>query len=126
MAVGRPTLYDESYCEGVIDFMGQGYSYTAYAGHIRVNLDTLYEWQKVHPEFSEATKIAKNVRCATLERELLAEDVSPRVTARIFALKNAAPHEWADKKDDNEALKDAITVIKRIIVDSGTEPTNAA
>lgn len=126
MPAGRPTLYDPKYCDEVVDFMGQGYSYTAFAGHLRINLDTLYEWQKVHPEFSEATKIARQVRCATLEREMLESDVSPRITARIFALKNAAPHEWRDKPDDNEALKDALTVIKRIIVDNGTQPTDPA
>lgn len=58
MPAGRPTLYKEEYCQELIDFMAKGYSYTAFAASIDVNLDSLYEWEKVHPKFSEAKKIA--------------------------------------------------------------------
>ena len=56
---GRPTSYDESYCEQLIEHCSEGLSFESFAGEIRVSRDTLYEWRKVHPEFSDAAKIAK-------------------------------------------------------------------
>jgi len=94
---GRPSTYDPAYCEAVIDFMGQGYSLTAFAGHIKCARSTINEWMAAHPEFSEAVKIGQARRTASLEEGLLSSEVGPRVTARIFALKNAAPDEWRDK-----------------------------
>ncbi len=78
--------------------MSQGYSKTAFAGHIGVNPDTLYEWAKVHPEFSEAIKTAVGARVKFLETRLMSDTfASPQITAMIFALKNAAPAEWRDR-----------------------------
>lgn len=95
--VGRPSKYSPAYCEEVIACMGQGYSFTAFAGEIGVDKDTLYEWVKVHPEFSGAVKKARAKRLRFLEEKLLTGDTGPRVTAMIFALKNADADEWRDK-----------------------------
>ncbi|MCR5876944.1 DNA-packaging protein [Phenylobacterium sp. J367] len=114
--VGRPTKYDPSYCEGVKEFMGQGYSLTAYAGEIGVARSSINEWMAAHPDFSEAVKVGQAKRTAILERGLLDGDSGPKVTARIFALKNAAPEEWKDKiahvgGDDADApIKSELTV----------------
>jgi len=55
--VGRPTLYKPEYCQMLIDHLSQGRAYLAFAGKLSVTADTLYEWERVHPEFSEAKKI---------------------------------------------------------------------
>lgn len=39
--------------------MFNGYSMESFAGKVRVNIDTLYEWMKVHENFSEAKKIGE-------------------------------------------------------------------
>ena len=54
---GRPTSYKQEYCEDVVNHMSRGLSFESFAGKIRVNVDTLYEWAKVHSEFSEAKKL---------------------------------------------------------------------
>jgi hypothetical protein len=95
--VGRPSKYDPCYCRRVIEFMGQGYSLTAFAGSVDVARSTINVWMAEHPEFSEAVKVGQAKRTASLEMGLLDAEVGPRVTARIFALKNAAPEEWKDK-----------------------------
>ena len=41
----------------LVDHMSKGLSIESFAGVISVNIDTLYEWVKVHHEFSEAKKI---------------------------------------------------------------------
>jgi hypothetical protein len=78
---------------------GQGYSKTAFAGSIGVSRDTILEWAKGYPEFSGAVKQGEAARTRFLEMELLSADTGPRVTSRIFALKNACPDEWRDKQE---------------------------
>jgi len=94
---GRPSKYSEAYCNEVIAAGDEGLSLTAFAGIIGVCRDTISEWVKQHEEFSAAVKIHGAKRTLYLERTLLSSDQGPKVTARIFALKNAAPEEWADK-----------------------------
>lgn len=99
MPGGRPSKYDPAYCDAVVEFMAEGYSLTAFAGSIRVARSTVNLWEHEHPEFSEATKIGHAARTAKLEQEMMAGTLGPYVTARIFALKNAAPDEWRDKRE---------------------------
>jgi hypothetical protein len=101
---GRPTLYRPDYCQGVIDHMGQGYSLTAFAGSIRVAVESVYEWQAKFPEFAEAVKIAKAARVSVCEGRLMNAQ-NAQVTACIFQLKNAAPDEWRDRTENTQTLK---------------------
>jgi DNA-binding XRE family transcriptional regulator len=98
--VGRPSKYDPAFCEEAIAFMRKGYSQTAFAGHLGISRDTLYEWASKHPAFSYAINIAKAGRVLSLETDLLGAETGPMVTSRIFALKNAAPDDWRDKPVD--------------------------
>ena len=56
--LGRPTKYRDEYCDMLIAHMEQGLSFESFAGVISVNQDTLHEWAKVNPIFSEAKKMA--------------------------------------------------------------------
>jgi hypothetical protein len=97
-ARGRPSEYQPEYCELVIEFMAQGYSLTAFAGHIRKARDTVYGWISLHREFSDAVSRARSARTAALEAKLLRSRKGAETTAAIFALKNAQPDEWRDLK----------------------------
>lgn len=63
--VGRPSKYKQEYCKMLVDHLRVGDSYETFPATIyekygyeaAVHVDTLYEWEKVHPEFSEAKKI---------------------------------------------------------------------
>lgn len=57
MSFGRPTLYDAKYCQMLIDHMATGLSYEAFAGLIGVSKQTLYDWEKVNPDFLDAKGI---------------------------------------------------------------------
>ncbi len=57
--VGRPTKYKPEYCDMIIDLGKQGKSLKQIASSFDVHIDSLYEWQKVYPEFSEAITRAK-------------------------------------------------------------------
>lgn len=99
MAGGRPTDYKPEYCDEVIVAGQEGLSLTAFAGMIDVCRATINNWMAEHPEFLEATKRHQAKRTAYLERTLLSSEQGPKVTARIFALKNADPENWKDKQD---------------------------
>lgn len=96
---GRPSLYREEYIEEVKSLMQQGYSKTAAAGAIGVCVDTLTNWAAEHPEFFRALKTGAASRTYKLETDLLSAQDGPTVTSRIFALKNASPEEWRDRRE---------------------------
>lgn len=84
---GRPTKYDKAYCEELVRYFSappqscvykkeyfqngklksetpivtaaEFPTFQGFASKIGVNIDTLYEWRKQHPEFSEAFTRAK-------------------------------------------------------------------
>ena len=104
---GQPTLYKPEYCKQVIEFMGQGKSYTAFAGSIGVTRDCLYKWEAAHPEFLYAKKIAQ----AALEDYMLELAHSQMIdgklntSAWIFMMKNMC--KWRDRhieEDDTKKL----------------------
>lgn len=55
---GQPTKYKPEYCEALVAHMTDGCSFETFAAYCNVSIDTLYEWAKVHQEFSEAKKRA--------------------------------------------------------------------
>lgn len=110
-SIGRPSKYREAYCTEVINTMATGLSLTAFAGQIGVSRDTVNEWQRVHPAFSDAVKVAKAKRTMALEQQMLAMENGPAVTARIFALKNADPEEWREKQHVEHSASDDLAAL---------------
>lgn len=108
MPAGRPTKYQPRFCDLVIEDGKKGLSLTAFAGGIGVDRSTINEWMAAHPEFSQAVKEHQAARTRHLEETLLSSDQGPRVTARIFALKNAAPDEWRDKTEVAHSVDEAL------------------
>lgn len=119
MPAGRPTDYDPAYCDQVIEFLRDGYSVAAFAGHIGKAASTVELWRKVHPEFSEAVKIGQAGAVLWWENRARAvargEDGNP--TAVIFGLKNRAPDQWRDKTEQEVSGQLGVTRIERVIVD---------
>lgn len=118
MPGGRPTDYDPAYCDQVIEFLRDGYSVAAFAGHIGKAASTVELWRKVHPEFSEAVKIGQARAVLWWENRARAvaqgEDGNP--TAVIFGLKNRAPDQWRDKTEQEVSGEIGVSRIVREIV----------
>lgn len=57
--VGRPSLYDPSYCDKVIELGKLGKSVEAIASMLDVGTKTLYRWRDEHEEFRHALEVAK-------------------------------------------------------------------
>ena len=56
MSAGRPTTYKKKFCQEFIELSKKGKSLTQIAARFDVHRDTLYEWGRKHPEFSDAMK----------------------------------------------------------------------
>lgn len=57
--MARPTEYQQDYCERVIEYGKQGKSLAWMAAELGVSRECIYEWMRVHPEFSDAMTRAR-------------------------------------------------------------------
>ena len=113
--VGRPTKYDPSFVDDLIawfdvapyrelvDQNGKEYlmpnrfpTLAGWCGKMRIHRDTLHEWVKMHPEFSDAYKT-----CKELQEDKLAQGALSGAYATafsVFTAKNVLG--WRDKQPD--------------------------
>lgn len=134
--VGRPTKYNPKYCQEIIEFFNvEPYRevvseriisqdgkekeikktvandlplLSAFAHSIGVNQDSLHEWARVHPDFSEALKKAKEKQEDILVTNGLKNNYAQPFT--IFAMKNICG--W---RDTQHVESDALTEILKNI-----------
>ena len=57
--VGRPSLYDPSYCDKVVELGALGKSVEQISSVLGVSLRTMYTWRDAYPEFLHALDEAK-------------------------------------------------------------------
>lgn len=121
--MGAPTKYKPEYPKMLVEHMSQGYSYHSFAGLVRVDSDTLHNWEKTHLDFFGAKKEGLELNRMWWEKVAIREmngtnegrPINP--TLYIFNMKNRFPKEWRDKQDheitgkDGEALQPAQIVI---------------
>lgn len=65
---GQPTKYKPEVCDTIKEWGHQGYSQEEMCAALKIHPDTFHEWEKVHPEFSEASIVAMNNSMAWWER----------------------------------------------------------
>lgn len=129
MPAGRPSKYDPKYNDQAFKLSLLGATDKELADFFEVNEDTINEWKKVHPEFSESLKRGKDEADANVGRRLYeralgfehdSEEIKvistgkyessiervpvrkiypPDTTAAIFWLKNRQSSKWRDKHD---------------------------
>lgn len=124
MALGRPTDYRPEFAERAIVLCEAGALDVDLAREFEVSVATIYNWKLKHPDFLEATKMAKEVADRRVERSLFEratgysypavkimsvaseiqqvpyiEHVPPDTASMIFWLKNRRPSDWRDKQE---------------------------
>lgn len=97
--IGRPTIYTPDIGERILAIMSEGLSLVAAAAECDVGRSTVYRWKEEHPDFRDTVNLAMSKRQAFLERRLYSATEGPVVTSSIFALKNAGPEDWRDKRE---------------------------
>jgi hypothetical protein len=94
--------------------MEQGFSLTAFAGHIGVSRETVYHWAETIKEFGESLAVARAAR--TLYWEIRLKAAEKDTKAVIFGLRNSCSDEWKEKPDV------AVTVNNSVAVDTSKPP----
>ncbi len=118
MPAGRPSKYDPSYCQELVDHMATGASATSFAAEIDVDRSTLTEWADKHPEFSLALSRGK-AKCAAWWEKMgrsSASNGTGNATMIVFGLKNMSD-DWRDKTETQHSGEVAVTSVTRTIVD---------
>lgn len=103
MSGGRPTIYEQRFCDGVIAHMSQGASIASFAAEIEVARSTINNWMDQHPEFLEAVSIGK-AKCAAwweaAGRKIVMDGgTAPQATMISLGLKNMAADDWREKRE---------------------------
>lgn len=96
---GRPTKYEPDYIIPIMDnLMKLGANIEEVCAELDIHKDTFYEWIKVHHEFSDAVKIAKQYSEAWWlkngRENLTNKDFSPT----LFYMNMKNRFNWADKQ----------------------------
>lgn len=98
--VGRPSVYDPAFCDAAVEYLSNGYSTTALAGHLRVARTTIYRWADENDEFRDALRAGQAAGVEWWENRLrdIGEGKDGNATAAIFALKNRGQEDWREKQ----------------------------
>lgn len=145
---GRPSKFQEVFVEQAEKLAILGATDEEVALFFEVSRDTVYEWKKVHPEFSDALKKGKEIADMKVAESLFKratgfevteqEDVMykgkketlkkvrqipPETLAAIFWLKNRRPNEWRDKREvDNTHKLDESFIVEKTYEQSNSKP----
>lgn len=118
MSIGRPTVYRSEYCDEIVEHMATGKSLTSFAVKINVHRDSLYEWAKVYPEFSDALEKARGARLSHYEQLGYAGMVGKikgfNATVWIFSMK---AYFGIREDGDEENKKQPINVTFNVVED---------
>jgi hypothetical protein len=97
---GRPTDYEQKYCEQAIDSIGrQGKSVTQFARDIAVSKSTVYRWATIHPEFSDALDMARDWSEAFWEDKYISFMTDKSVNAPLVKLYFANRFQWKESPE---------------------------
>lgn len=122
--IGRPTKYDEKYCEVVIELMAKGYSKEACAGYIGIAKQTLYNWIKDNPAFLDAVSIGES-KCQFFW-ETMGVDYTvfskngKQLNGQVYGLNMKNRFNWSDKKE--VTTEEKADVSKKFAFDLSEEP----
>jgi len=131
MAAGRPTKFEDSYCEKAYKLCLLGAIDKQIADFFGVSESTLNKWKLDYPEFSESLKSGKDEADALIAHSLFhrakgyshtdtkfathegmitdekeyTKHYPPDTTAAIFWLKNRQKEAWRDAKDINGSVQ---------------------
>lgn len=127
MRTGRPTKYTPEMCDLVIEYMSQGDSKVSVAAKLGINRDTLYDWVKTNPDFSDSIKRGLDLSQAWWEdlgKELVLQGQG-NAAAWIYNMKSRFREDWADlTKTDITSGGEPIKTNTIVLTDFKSETTS--
>jgi hypothetical protein len=116
--MARPSLYDPAYCERVIELGQGGASIVEMAHALGVVKQTLYDWEKAHPEFLDALTRAREASQVWWEVAGRVGLVADKFNASVWSRSMAArfPKDWREVKGTELTGADggAIETLQRV------------
>ena len=107
--VGRPSLYDPSYCDKVVELGALGKSVEQISSNLGVSCRVLYDWRDRYPEFLRALEEAKEAEQTWWEDQaqayMLEHKDGAKLNASIWSRSMAARF----PKKYRESVKQEIT-----------------
>ena len=99
--IGRPTKYDPAMCNVVVQCGAEGMGRYEMAAEIGATLETVLQWEKEHPEFSDATTRARQLSQGWWEAQGRQGIWSRDFNAPAYSLqvRNRFPADWRDKHE---------------------------
>ena len=85
MTVGRPTLFDPSYCDKVVELGALGKSLEQISSNFGVSCRVLYDWRDKYPEFLRALEQAKEAEQTWWEDQAQAYMLEHKDAAKLNA-----------------------------------------
>ena len=85
MTVGRPTLFDLSYCDKVVELGALGKSLEQISSNLGVSCRVLYDWRDKYPEFLRALEQAKEAEQTWWEDQAQAYMLEHKDAAKLNA-----------------------------------------
>ena len=83
--VGRPSLYDPSYCDKVVELGALGKSIEQISSNLGVSCRVLYDWRDKYPEFLHALEQAKEAEQTWWEDQAQAYMLEHKDAAKLNA-----------------------------------------
>ena len=114
--MGAPSKYKPEYCEKLVSHMASGMSFASFAGIIKVTIVTVYEWCKVHGDFSKAKAEGTAANLAFWEQQgidglwIEKDGKKLNTSAYVFNLANRFPDEWGNNRKDEKLTPSLHTV----------------
>jgi hypothetical protein len=103
--------FKQEYCKELVKHCAQGHSSKTFAAVVECSLDTLYEWEKKYPEFSEAKKLARQKQEILFERLFIGMSfgkIKGNATAAIWLTKVMCG--WTEPVAQIEENKQPLTI----------------
>lgn len=107
MSGGRPSKYDPSFCDRVLELAREGASKAEMALDLGIAYSTFDVWQNDNEEFSEAVKAAEKISQGWWEKQgriaTFGGIQNFNATSFIFNMKNRFKEDWRDKVEQENS-----------------------
>ena len=103
--IGHTPVYEERYCDMLVEHMGRGLSYETFSAKINTHRQTLYDWEDRYDAWLYAKKRGAEASQLMWESIGVAQAVGDKkrgkgsVPTWIFNMKNR--FNWADRNETN-------------------------
>ena len=99
--VGRPAFaVTETVCEQAMELASKGLTLNQISRVLGIATGTLCAKKVQYPELEEAIKTGRAMGVGHVSNALYQNAMDGNVTAQIFYLKNRAPDEWKDRREE--------------------------